>query len=451
MFRIDRARLVEEIWSKSQQNSVLITGSPGIGKSWIIAQVGRYCKKQGQPYLPLSAEQYPVNSIEELQPALHLKTDVISFFRSLPGSPILMIDGLDSLRSDPSQRTFRELIRRVTQEVPRCSVVASIRTFDLRQSQEFHRLFFSSGVSEPKPFIEVPIPLLSNDELSIVGDQEPALTSLLRNATGEFRQLLSNPFNLRLAWELSTAGTSPEELGGFHSQVQLLNKYWDWRIETPADHHDRKAFLTVVARAMVEQKSLSLAGADIYNAKPGDVFDRLQSDEVIRQSATGRVSFAHNILFDYGVARLLWDETTITQFIEVDLSRTIFFRPSLAYFFHYLWLSDRQLFWKLSFSFFESATLPERARIIPAVTIFEASRVLEDLNPILPCSTDAQTNAVVGVLRAAQTLGALQSSARELWLTVLEKLVPNLRLDFINEYTNLLKSADESKAQTRVP
>lgn len=445
MFRIERARLVEDIWSKSQQNSVLITGSPGIGKSWLAVQVGRYCHKQGQLYLPIIAEEYPVNSVEELQSALRLKSDVISFLRSLPGTPVLIIDGLDSLRSDPSQRTYRELIRRVTQQVPNCTIIASIRTFDLRQSQEFQRLFFSSDASKHKPFIEMPVPLLLDDELSAVASQVPALEPLVRNATGDFRQLLRNPFNLRLASELSEAGTPADELGGFHSQVQLLTKYWEWRIETPADHHDRIELLRVVAKAMVDQKSLSVAKAEVYKSEWGTLFDRLQSDEILRQSVTSRVSFAHNILFDYAVARLVWDETTITQFIVDDPSRTIFFRPSLAYFFHYLWLLNRDLFWKLSFSFFESTKLPERARIIPAVTIYEASRLLDDLNPILPCATEAQTRAVVGTLRAAQALGGLQSSARILWLAVLAKLTANLKVEFINEYTFLLKNAHETK------
>ncbi len=192
MFRVERARLVEEIWSKSQQNSVLITGSPGIGKSWLVAQLVRTSIKQRRPHLPIIAEEYPVDSLEALQLALRLTTDVISFLRSLPGSPVLIIDGLDSLRSDPSQRTFRELIRNVTQQVPNCSIIASIRTFDLRQSQEFQRLFFSSDVSTRKPFSELAVPLLLDEELADVANQVSALSSPIRNATGDFRQLLRN-------------------------------------------------------------------------------------------------------------------------------------------------------------------------------------------------------------------------------------------------------------------
>jgi hypothetical protein len=170
----------------------------------------------------LIAENYPVSSLEGLQSALGFKTDVISYLRAFPDAPVLIIDGLDSLRSDPSQRTFRELIRGVTREAPKCSIIASIRSFDLRQSQEFQKLFFSSEASKGKPFAEVPVPVLSDEELSGVASQDSALGSLLRTATGEFRQLLRNPFNLRLASSLSEAGTSSDELRGFHSQVQLL-------------------------------------------------------------------------------------------------------------------------------------------------------------------------------------------------------------------------------------
>jgi hypothetical protein len=447
MFRISRPSLVSEIWSRSQNGgSVLITGSPGAGKSWLVAQIVRNCQSNGRSYLALIAEDYPVGSMEDLSSALGFKTDVVSFLHSLPGNPVLIIDGLDSLRSDPSQRTFRELIRRLPRQAPRCSVVASIRTFDLRQSEEFQQLFFSSSTSpERKGFVEISVPPLSDEEVSVALRQVPELEPLIRSANVEFRKLLSNPFNLRLAAELMQGGAALNELSSLDSQVQLLTKYWSWRVETPADRHDRKAFLRIVSGAMVRQKSLSVSEVEVYAPGLGAAFSALQSDEVLRESPTGRISFTHNILFDYGVARLLMDESNVAQFILQDPSRTIFFRPSLAYFFHYLWLLDRDLFWVVGFSFFQSTALPERARIVPAVTVYEAARKLQDLNPILSVSSETEIRAMAGTLRAVQALGGLQSGARKLWLSVLVHLSSTLKIEFINEYTALLNLAEETK------
>ena len=448
MFRVNRSSLLSDILLQSQSGSVLITGSPGSGKSWLAAQVVRTCIRKKRPHLAIIAEDYPVNSLEELRTALGFKTDILTFLRSLPGDPVLIIDGLDSLRSDPSQRTFRDLIRRLPLQAPKCSVVASIRTFDLRQSEEFQSLFFSSSSPfQDKPFREIALPLLSDDELAEVSRQLPALEPLLRNADGEFRQLLRNPFNLTLAAELVQGGTPASEIAPLRSQVQLLTKYWAWRVDTPSDHYERNALLRDITRTMVNRNSLSVSEADIAAPQYAGSFSRLQSDEVLRQSVTSRISFSHNILFDYATARLLLDEETVVAFIQEDPSRTIFFRPSLAYFFHYLWLRDRALFWKTAFLFFDSGTmLPERARVIPAVTVYEAAQTIADLEPIISVSSQAELQGIAGTLRAVQALGGLHSATRrKLWLDVLTTLASNPGILFINEFTALLNAADESK------
>jgi hypothetical protein len=454
MFRVNRSSLLSDILSQSQSGSVLITGSPGSGKSWLAAQVVRTCIREKRPHLAIIAEDYPVNSLEELRTALGFKTDILTFLRSLPSDPVLIIDGLDSLRSDPSQRTFRDLIRRLPLQAPKCSVVASIRTFDLRQSEEFGSLFFSSSSPfQDKPFREIALPLFSDDELVEVSRQLPALEPLLRNADGEFRQLLRNPFNLTLAAELVQGGTPASEIAPLRSQVQLLTKYWAWRVDTPSDHYERNALLRDIARTMVNRNSLSVSEADIAAHQSAASFSRLQSDEVLRQSVTSRISFSHNILFDYAAARLLLDEETVVAFVQEDPSRTIFFRPSLAYFFHYLWLRDRALFWKTAFLFFDSDTmLPERARVIPAVTVYEAAQTIADLEPIISASSQAELQGIAGTLRAVQALGGLHSATRrKLWLDVLARLASNPGTLFINEFTALLNAADETKTPAEAP
>jgi hypothetical protein len=453
MFRVNRSSLLSDVWFQSRTGSALITGSPGTGKSWLVAQIVRTCKREKRSHLAIIAEDYPVSSLEELRVALGFKTDILTFLRSLPGDPLLIIDGLDSLRSDPSQRAFRELIRKLPRQAPKCSVVASIRSFDLRQSEEFQSLFFSSSSPfRDKPFREISLAPFSDDELTDVSRQLPALAPLLEKAEGEFRQLLRNPFNLHLAAELVQGGTPASEITPLRSQVQLLTKYWTWRVDTPPDHYVRKGLLRDITRTMVNKNSLSVAEADITAQQYATSLSVLQSDEVLRQSVTNRISFTHNILFDYAAARLLLDEETVIAFIEEDPSRTIFFRPSLAYFFHYLWLRDRALFWKTAFHFFESPTLPERARVIPAVTIYEASQEIEDLEPILSASSKAELQGIAGTLRAVQALGGLLSSnRRKLWLNVLTRLASNPAIAFINEFAGLLNLAEETKTADDAP
>jgi hypothetical protein len=446
MFRVKRAELISEIWDKSKAGSVIITGSPGVGKSWAIARLIRRCRSESRPYLPLIAEDFDIRSIDELTSALGFSTDIVSFLSSLGNDPILIIDGMDALRTEMSQRAFRELIRRVAHKLPQCSIVASVRTFDLQQSEMLQQLFFYGAHTSAKGFSEIVVPPFSDDEFSTVAEQVPELASLIRDGTSEFLTLLRNPFNLQLAVQLLQSGTTSQELSAFQSQVELLGKYWQWRVETPNNAPDRRALLRKVVGSMIERKALSIPEGEAYIQGLGSAFTVLQSNEVIRQGPTGRISFTHNIVFDYAVSRLSFDEESINAFILDDQSRTIFFRPSLAYFFHRLWLRDRSTFWKLTISFFESVDMPERGRIIPAITIHEAAQSMDEVEHLIADMSDTAGKIVAATLRALQTLGGLQSSRRQFWLSVLSKLADKLSLQFVNEYVAVLNIASEGSS-----
>ena len=82
MFRIKRPELTAEIWELSKGGSVVLTGSPGVGKSWIIAQLIRQCRSESRPYLPIAAEDFEVSSIDELSSALKFKSDILFLLAS---------------------------------------------------------------------------------------------------------------------------------------------------------------------------------------------------------------------------------------------------------------------------------------------------------------------------------------------------------------------------------
>jgi hypothetical protein len=444
MFRVERLDLLSEIWEVTQAQSVLMTGSPGIGKSWAIAQFIRRCKADKRPNLAIAAEDFDIRSVDELTSALGFKREVLPFLGSLGENAVLILDGLDALRSEMSQRAFRELMGQVTDKIPQCAILASIRTFDLQQSGELQRLFFESRTNATtRQFRQVVVRPFSDADLKAVVNQIPALELLLRNCNDEFRELLRNPFNLHLAAELLESGADVQEMSLIQSQVQLLGKFWAIRVEDPPNGHDRKAVLRGVVRQMIERKALSVPEASAYTPGLSPAFKTLQSEEILRQSITDRISFTHNIFFDYAVARLVLDEEAVFEFISEDASRTIFFRPSLSFFFHYLWFKDKNLFWKVAFCFFVSVNLPERARVVAAVAIYEAAQRPEDLDPLIDSTPDIAKKGIAGILRAVQAFGGLQSGRRKLWLSVLIRLAGQVDLEFINEYVALVNIASE--------
>lgn len=448
MFRVERTEFLDQVWEVSQRQSVLLTGSPGVGKSWTVAQFARKCKTEQRPQLALAAEDFDVTSIDELTSALGFKRDVVPFLESLGGSSVLIIDGLDALRGERSQRVFRELIRCVAERIPQCAVIVSIRTFDFEQSEELQNLFSSVGLKSQRGFRHLTVLPFTEKDLATVASQVPPLSALLDNCGAEFRQLLLNPFNLHIAVQLLEAGTGAGELSILQSQVQLLTKYWQLRVEQRTDGIDREALLRQLVQNMVSRKTLSVPENAFFIPGLSPTFAGLRSDEILRESVTDRVSFTHNILFDYAVSKLLLDEDSINDFIAEDESRTIFFRPSLMYFFHRLWHQERQLFWKVADSFADSATLPERAKILPAIVVFQATLVSEDLRPLI---AGANASAIATLLRAVHAFNGLQSNRRHIWLSVLVSLTSKLSLEFVNEYVALLNVAADVASDSERP
>ena len=139
MIEISRPRLVSELLELTQRGSVMLSGAPGVGKSWLLGQLTRRCKKESRIVTTLIAEDFQVSSLQEIYDSLGFSKPLPKLLANLV-NPVLIIDGLDALRGDASQRAFRELISEVTEHAPNTSIVASVRTFDLLESPELQRL-----------------------------------------------------------------------------------------------------------------------------------------------------------------------------------------------------------------------------------------------------------------------------------------------------------------------
>jgi hypothetical protein len=102
-----------------------------------------------------------------------------------------------------------------------------------------------------------------------------------------------------------------------------------------------------VTRRMVDSRIMSVAVREIADSNLSETaFKGLLSDEILSKNESGRISYGHNILFDFGVSKLLLDERNVISFVLAAPARGIFYRPSISYFMTRLWFSDRVLFWE---------------------------------------------------------------------------------------------------------
>jgi hypothetical protein len=446
-----RTGLLEGLEAAAAEASLLVLGDPGAGKTWLLQNFVERRTNDGDAVVFLYAEDYSATSIKELEENLEI-SNIVDALRSYPGKQrYLVIDSLDSLRVEQTQRVFRELIRLVHRELPDWRIVASMRTFDARQSTEFHALFparMPIGLeSATIPARNLLVPPLSNEELDDAIRQDPRLKLVFDGASEGLQTVLRNPFNLWLVLHLLDENVEIDWLSKVQSEVQLLDRYWLHRLENKSDSEGRKALLTSLTETMVDSKILSVSSHHISTVvKPTDAVIRgLQSDDLLRRSITGRIAFTHNILFDFAVAKLLLDEQRLLPFLEADPIRSIFFRPSCTYLLASLWFFDPALFWTTTTPLLTvGESLAVRIPVIPARVIQDLANDSSDLEPMFKLGKDERTTAILFLLRALQARDGFGSYKHRLWIWFLARVTDELHLRFVNELIALLEIASRT-------
>ena len=318
----------------------------------------------------------------------------------------------------------------------------AVRTFDASRSETLLELFprssatprteFQMGHVHCRHFV---IPMLSDDETHQAVTTIPGLDRIYECGSRTFQGLLHNPFNLWLAEKLLGGGVNSTALSEVSSEVQLLSLFWRQRVTAGLMSLRRRSVLTDIARAMAEARQLSLRRDALYRREDDDVWRDLFSSEIFTEVGTTgqRVTFAHNILFDFAVSVLLIEDepAQVAAFLAAEPARPVFLRPSINYYFTRLWFEDRDAFWAVAWFLLRSdqAHLRLFGRLIPMTVVVREARTVDDLEPIIQSVERNEEAGPDAVLRVLQARRALKARNEEMWLAAFERLVaqPNRR------------------------
>ena len=270
--KIDRA-VTQEIKRLAQARSLLVVGEPGAGKSGALGDFVELLKVEGRDHLVMAVNRVEAASEGQLRDELGLEHELDEILENWPGQEpaFLVIDALDAARGGEAAQTIRRLIAQVSSRGTRWRVIASIRKFDLRYSEELRGLFLAGGTNDAGPefrddeFFTVShanVRKLTETELGEVQAQSVELAGLLGRAAAELRDLLRVPFNLRLLAELLGAGIELDQLTPIRTQLELLDKYWRYRVlgsdregDLPGQEGDRWGGEDRLAAARGDQRS----------------------------------------------------------------------------------------------------------------------------------------------------------------------------------------------------
>jgi hypothetical protein len=356
----DRVTVVREcqdaIRDAALGGPLLIVGEPGAGKSGVLNALARDLRRAGSDVLELAVDRYSVETLEGLKNELGLDHGLIETLEAWDGTEPawLVVDALDATRGGRGEGVFRTLIEQVMAHGGRWKVIASIRTFDLRMGQQFRGLFKGTPPVEDLteqgfPSVRhVKVPSWTQTEFAQLLDKAPKLAAALDNAPKVLRDLAAIPFNTRLLNDLVKDGLVTADLSHVASQAELLQLYWEHRVEA----HGAPALACIlrIVKSMVETRALR-APFEIAAGMDAAVLDELEREGVLISVDNRRwIQFRHHLLFDYAAARVLLDPEALIagtlKFRKTDATG-LMLAPALTFVLQEIWMREtsRAAFW----------------------------------------------------------------------------------------------------------
>jgi hypothetical protein len=453
--RIERP-VVDALKSSLEDQAVVVVGEPGSGKSGVLHDVANQLLAEDRDLVFLAADRIDAQTDGALRADIGLEHNILDVLENWQGegTAFLMIDALDAARSEFAARTLTGVLEQL--ENPRWRAAVSIRKYDLRYGNRVQQLF----IGQPPTAFQDPefarishlnVPPLDSAETSQIGSQSPELAALIVAAPRQLADLLTNPFNLRLAGELLGAGIGTDELTPISTQLGLLERYWLHRVISDHGRGDtRERVLRTIIDTMLAAHALRaprLIAADEGNAlgdllSAGVLSEWLPPGSVAPERQT--LTFAHQVLFDYAAERLVLRDPAVSlaDRLASDHELVLAIRPSLILHYEYLWAQDgsRSRFWDTALSVTGNASVPETGKLIGPTTAVDLATTIADFNRLTRALQDTRDDQRDAAEQAfSHTGGALMAPARGSgsrvtgtdagpWLSLAAAVSQNLRL-----------------------
>lgn len=434
--------------------SLLVVGEPGAGKTGALVHAATALAAGRAFVVFLSVDRFPGVAIAaDLASELRLGHALVEVLAAVPGPgpKHLLIDALDAARGGPAEGVFASLIEQVRSELSdEWVVVASIRTFDLRNGRRFRQSFAGAPADAAhadatlgavRHFL---VPRLTDVDLATAGMSSPQIAGLLAAATPPLAELLRNVFNLSLAAELMAGGADPVQFAGIRTQSGLIDTYEDVRMPTTG----MTQAAADAAAAMAISRRLAVRKVDVRHP---DLDQVIQSG--VLTTAGDLVSFAHHVLFDHVAGRyhLAWhDPDRLIAQLEGDTSAALLLAPALRFAVERIWRVDtdgRSHSWRLVCGIFSATKVDAVLGNVALRIVSENVGGVEDLAGLVArFETKPDDPAIASLLGRLSRFVAMDiEAARSVtperaiaWASLAERLAGSGRLPLVDPARVLL-------------
>lgn len=419
-------REVTDLLLRTDGNFGLI-GEPGAGKSVLARVVAAGLLAAGEDVVYLGAESLAA-SLGATRTELAMENNLDTVLRGWDGARqgTLILDGVDATRGTTSVDWVPPLVRALHNS--RWRVLTTIRTFDLRYGPSWQEMLPGDPVDANHADLTFPrvrhvlVGDLSEGELDQVRVGSPQLAALIDAADPRLLELLRNPFNLRLAAQLVGDSGGGVALAAVHTRQELLQLYWQRRVQRAADHLARRRAIHDLCESMVSRRRARVADPTaVVAAGVLGAIDALLRDGVLREDVQGRrpsitpVMFSHPVLYDFAVAVTCLqgeDHLHLARRLDGDPNLAITVRPSLDMCFADLWADDpsRNQFWELAIALSTSQQGHPIAAVAAGCAVLREHPTHDDLGLIEQRAVSSAGNNHAARMCVAHLGGALEAA-----------------------------------------
>ena len=281
---------------------VEIRGEPGVGKSGLLKRLAEEQSTQSR-IVVLSPGRVRAGGWGAMRAALGFHDTARALLMDLAssGGAAVFVDGVDSF-SEEERLTVSDLVREAA-EIPGFSVVATTRRGFGGEDDEPEWLPADS--LDRLGRVPVTIGELSEDEVSELRHAAPELTPLLADSHPA-RAVVRNLFRLeRLARRAD--GERP-----VRTEIDMAVDWWRTADGKKGGRRERARLLKALAQQVLATEPLNA------EAHPEAAVDALVGSGTLRDLGSDRMAFRHDILRDWAVANLLFEDLDFAAILPLD-------------------------------------------------------------------------------------------------------------------------------------
>jgi SEFIR domain len=317
IIRPELAQLIDRIETKTSSTTIIL-GSPGCGKSALMATLGHWAVEENYVLLAIKADYLSnaINTLEDLRQDINLSWNIYDTVKAIASTDkiILLIDQLDALAEMLDRQPERlNILLSLIQSLAgtkNVHIVATCREFEFRHGTQFSRLNSFERWDLRLPVWESIVPLLETKQ------HNPSVMGEL------LRELLRTPLHLGIFLEIAKPGDV------FESLPRLLDRLWEKSVLNQPQAQESIAFLTKLADRMTNDEVLWVPSA-IADENP-DICRTLEKSGILMTNPdNSTLGFCHQTFYDHTLARAFARGSKSLIDLVLDRQDGIFVRPIL--------------------------------------------------------------------------------------------------------------------------